>query len=176
MPSRSFRIQLDRRNVQTLRDYIATLQSPKGYQSVKRRFESGENQRELLSRGRQIVEQHVYAAYTPKRYQRTRNLYKSVIVEADVAKTAMGSLALFSDPQLAEAKLISGYSYAAFFIEPEEFSTFIPPRGVARAPINYRPFFHLWERFVEKFSPQRARDAVVEGWDDLMPLELRRKR
>jgi hypothetical protein len=176
MPSTSIRLQFDRRSIQTLRQYLADIQSPRGYQSVKKRFESHENQKQLLSRGRQIVEQHVYSAYAPKRYQRTRNLYKSVVVEIDVAKTAMGSMALFSDPQLAEAKLIPGYSYAAFFIEPEEFSTFIPPRGIAKAPINYRPFFQLWERFAERFIPQRACEAVVEGFDDIMPLELRRKR
>lgn len=108
---------------------------------VAQRFSSSVAMSSAFHLTQRIINQYVYFAYTPESedYVRSYALLNSFKVQAIKTKTSteIAGFTVYSDPDAiglvtehnksgtAEAKLNSGYSYAAFFLDPDGFGSFL---------------------------------------------------
>lgn len=180
MPTATIKAKLDLResqkSIKTAIDYFEFLDSFGFAQANKKRFEEGAVA-PVKAAALKIVDLYVYA-YTPETpepyYKRTRKLRKSIKVEKG-ENTIEGEIYIYSDPTIAHGKIGYGnehFSYAAFFIEPVEFRTFLRPRGQV-SPNTYRPFFQAWEQFMLRYAPRKAMKAIQETQRANMPARMR---
>lgn len=180
MPSATIKFNTDLREskkaVKTAIDYFEFLDSFGFAQANKKRFEQGAVA-PVKEAALKIVDMYVYS-YTPETpepyYTRTFKLRRSIKVEKG-ENNIEGEIYIYSDPTIAHGKIGYGnehFSYAAFFIQPVEFSTFLRPRGqVSRN--TYRPFFQAWEQFMLRYAPRKAMKAIIETQQKSMPISMR---
>ena len=172
-------IVLDKTSVKQHREFIRRLRTKQLAKLAKRYFENSPRGAVILDKARQIVKRLIYDAYEDPG-NRTYNLFYSFMVSPDKGDTAdEGALSLFSDPDTAEAKTNPGFSYAAFFEEPDKGvfgeGTFIKPKGVGTKFVNYRPFFESLVQMMDKQIGLVARDAMMTAIFELCPTELNPK-
>lgn len=156
-------------------DYFEFLDSFEFAQENKKKFER--NLGQIKEAALQIVDLYVYS-YTPKTpepyYHRTKTLRRSIKVVKGESNIE-GEIIIYSDPSIAHGKIGYGsehLSYAAFFIKPAEFNTFLRPRGQV-SPNTYRPFFQAWEQFMLRFAPKKALAAIEDTMKKKMPQRMR---
>lgn len=180
MATGKYKIKLDMREskkaIKKAIDYFEFLDSFGFAQANKKRFEDGAIT-PVKEAALKIVDMYVYS-YTPETpepyYKRTMKLRKSIKV-AKGENTIEGEILIYSDPTIAHGKIGYGnehFSYAAFFIEPVEFHTFLRPRGT-KSPNTYRPFFQAWEQYMLKYAPRKAMLAIEETQRKSMPVSMR---
>lgn len=120
------------------------------------------------------VQVFVYDAW-PDPGDRTGNLYRSIKVNIGNGYGRLDAyIEIYSDPNVAKAKLLPGFSYAAFFIEPVKFNSFLRPRGM-KTRNTYRPFYQVWQKFMETFMPHWIKQRTEEAIAASMPRSLRGK-
>lgn len=152
-------------NLKSHQSWLNFLVGPDFYPAVKKSFEQKRNVSRVQTGTRSVIQNEVYAAYSPRKYKRTRRLLESFIAAAGTGQTA--EIVALSDINKAPAKSGASkgrYSYAAFFEEefqkpPEDGGTFIP-----ESAMPYRPFFRSLVSFVVEFLPQeslRSLNAVI---------------
>lgn len=161
-------------NIDALIIYIDVLMSNIFAHEIKFQFENGQEIRKLEKRAKDIVKRLVYAVYEPEKYKRTYRLLQSITVssgnnEADI----IAGIVLFADPSVSGAKIgSSDESYAAFFERPEEFNTFIHPRGQAQEPENFRPFFNKFKELMQEFVDRHGKKSIHRAIKSLQPKEV----
>lgn len=171
MAATSNQITLDKTHIDALRQYYADLRS-KFKEQRNTKYVNPYNVSQIQAEGVFIVRDLVYAVYQPRTYIRTYNLERSI--QAADTSNKIASISLYSNPQIAEAELNPGFSYAAFFQEPIEFNTFIKPRGSVSI-VNYRPFFQAWEKRMDEMTSKMADQATGDTLQELQPDILRKK-
>jgi hypothetical protein len=164
-----FKLNLDS-NIEEQIQYFKDMSDPGFFELVKENYESQDNMDAVLKMGLKVMD-WVYSLWPidGKAPKRTYNLYKSVKVANSVNNASMGSLALYSDPGVATSWGDSSQTYAAYFIEPEAFNTFIPKAGEQDWPRNFRPFFERWELLFDKLHCKFAERALRETLKALKP-------
>jgi len=138
---------------------------------LRERFQDEIQLAVLESQVGSLLETLIYSVYEPQSYERTYALLRSFRATG-TGTGDDGGFSVWSDPDIAPSKTDPSLSYAAFFEEPDEFKTFIQPRGVGVYPINKRPFFNALTKLTMDFSNTRAQDAVIEAILQLMPKEV----
>jgi hypothetical protein len=171
MAQTSVKLKIDNSYVKAAVQYNTALQ--KRFERVRnKKFSDPVNVSQIEFEGLRIVQQAVYAnGYQPVKYVITGNAARS-IKAANTSTKDQGEITLYSDVQIAAAKLNPGYSYLGFFESPVEFNSFIKPRGFKHAG-NFRPFFKLWEKQIESLVVRMAKDATDETLEELQPQILK---
>lgn len=167
-----------KKEVQTAIEWFEFLDSFEFAQQNKKRFEQGAVA-PVKEAALKIVDMYVYS-YTPETpepyYVRSFKLRKSIKVEKG-ENTIEGEIYIYSDPSIAHGKIGYGsemMSYAAFFIDPVNFHTFLRPRGQV-SKNTYRPFFQAWEQYMLRYAPRKAIKAITETQKKSMPISMRTK-
>lgn len=164
------RMQFDRSQVKLMIKFLKTLQKKLGSE-LSIHFEDPAQLAVFEAKIQGLIEELIYAVYEPRGYQRTYRLLRSFRATG-TGQEGTSEISVWSDPSIAPSKTDPSLSYAAFFERPDEFKTFIQPRGIGVYPINKRPFFNALVRLTEIFTKDRARLAVVEAIRNLLPKEL----
>lgn len=176
MPRVKISLQYDKHTILAMIAYFEALLSDKFPVETKNKFESAAGLDILEQKAREIVENLIYDAY-PDPGGRTFDLLNSVMVIkggiGSQIEYKTGQVNLLSDPEVASAKYHPTMSYLAFFEKPEEYNTFIHPRGVASNPVNFRPFFSTWTKMVQQHTEKMAIEAINTTLDNLMPNILK---
>lgn len=150
--------------------YLTYLASDKLEQDVVRRVGTQRNRSEILNETREVIQSEVYDVYEPTGYKRTRKLYKSFKCEKDKSDIE-SPFVIYSDPIVAEAKTIEGYSYAAFFLSPNKFKSFIPPKR--RLTIErYRPYLKSLEKVAKNHLESKTLEAYEYFMEERKPKEV----
>jgi hypothetical protein len=162
-------------NVQDMIDYMDILEGRWFEESIRREFEESRNMSALEKKVKGIVKRLIYDRWEPESYIRTNNLLESFVVSSGNNDGDAG-LVVYSDPDIAEAKLPSGpdQSYAVFFERPEEYQTFIHPRGQGEEPRNYRPFFSDLYVTTKEHTETTGSKAISKSLRELRPISVRR--
>lgn len=163
--------------VRTALEYFTELSSDHFPKSNKQKFE-----RDIRVPARDAAIKAVddivysYVPQTPEPYYvRSYKLRRSIKTAIDDNTDALtGEVVIYSDPSISPGK--EGYgnedmSYAAFFIKPVEFNTFLRPRG-SMSPNTYRNFFIEWEKFILDYAPKKAMEAIETTLLKMMPQSM----
>jgi hypothetical protein len=157
-------------------EFVSRMTRADFFEHLKEIYEDNESSSDLRQKARDLIRSKVYGVYEPRSYERTDNLYYSFVTGtgrdqgSKVGEAA--ELFLYSDPSIAEAKgnnKEDSWSYAAFFLKPVEFDTFIPPRGVKSSPINYRPYFGLLNKIYQNHCKKVAKKALEQSVRAMIP-------
>lgn len=145
-------------------NWFKYLESKKFDSDFRELFERPSKKQEVKKFGLEVIDRNIYAAYSPRVYERSYALRNSFSVTSDVDNnnpniaayfdlTKRGNPTAHNPSGSPEAKLLPGYAYAAFFESPVEFNSFLP---VGTEP--YRPFVGDIMQFMVDDMPQHAMD------------------
>jgi hypothetical protein len=150
--------------------WMTYLASDKLEVDVVQRVGNGRNRNEILRSVRKVIQEEVYDVYEPVSYQRTRKLYKSFKCEREKSDLDV-PFVIYSDTSIAEAKTLDGFSYAAFFLSPNRFNSFIPPRR--RLSIErYRPYLKHLENIARIHLETKTLEAYEYFMEARKPKEV----
>lgn len=143
--------------------FFRYLASEKFYSDFKQQFERPEVLERVQGLARIIITTDIYNAYSPTSYERTFNLLQSFLAVADDGETA--NVTLYSDPQIAPAKLLPDHSYAEFF-DPKSSKPSFLSRTIGAAAI--RPFVDNLLVMLEQELPEEA----IRSYEETMKRNL----
>lgn len=166
----AFKYETRESNLRSHIRWIKYLASDKLEQDVVTRVGNQRNRLEVRNDARKVIQEEVYDVYEPKRYIRTRNLLRSFQCDRDKSDNS-SPFVIWSDPSIAEAKLLEGFSYAAFFLSPNKFKSFIPPKRRLTVE-RYRPYLKSLERVAKQHLETKTLEAYKHFMEDRKPAQI----
>lgn len=155
-----------RHNVRAHITWFEWLSTDELFASIKKRYESSKNLRELQRIARQVVETEIYSKNTT---DGTGKIKKSVTPYSGGEYDEAG-VSVFFNPAVAPAKGpvdsgdLGSMNYAAFFDDPN-WNSFLPPgKGLeVFSPKKYRPFSEPLHKAGEDFATIRGMEAIMQS-------------
>ena len=173
--STSCQIVIDSPNIIDLSMFMDLVMGTELHEEIKLRYEDGTLTNNLEKKAKAIVKRLIYDRYSPgDPSQRSFRLLNSITVSTgNNEDDDIAGLVLYADPAVSPAKIgDADQSYAAFFERPEEFKTFIKPRGIADEPVNFRPFYDKLKELVNRYAEVNGSRAIHNALKALQPTSI----